>query len=193
MTGADLLALLKKQPIGSACGIICIVCGLLLYFRSDKEGEAQQQLEQKTKEDQKIVANVRNATGLPQHVEAMQAAAKQLDSRLVRAGQLALNQQFFYRLESETGVKLIDVRQSPLPTARPGAAKAPASLYAAIPFNISIQGTFRQVMNFIERLEKGPHFARFNTVNFTKAGGPDGLGTADVMTVTFAVELLGTP
>lgn len=187
MTGADLIALLKKHPIGAACGLVCVICGVLLYVRSDKVSEAQQLLAQKTQEDQKILANVRNATGLPQHLEAMQAAAKQMDSRLVSAGQLALNQQFFYRLESETGVKLVDVRQNALP-ARAGAAKP---TYVAVPFNISIQGSFKQVMDFIERLEKGQHFARFTTVNFTKAGGAS--DASDAMTVALAVELLGTP
>ncbi|MBI2516026.1 MAG: hypothetical protein HYV95_03850 [Opitutae bacterium] len=188
MTGADLIALLKKHPIGTACGIICIIGGALLYFRADKLGAAQQLLAQKTQEDQKITANVRNADKLPQHLEAMRAVAKQMDSRLVRAGQLALNQQFFYRLESETGVKLIDVRQNALSATRAGAAKP---MFAAIPFNISIQGSFKQVMDFIEHLEKGPHFARFSTINLTKSGGAD--GASDLMTVTFAVELLGTP
>jgi Tfp pilus assembly protein PilO len=187
MTGADLLALAKKQPIGVVCGLVCLVCAALLYFRSDKIGEARQLLEQKTKEDQKVVANVRNAAGLPQHLEEMQAVAKQLDSRLVRASQLALNQQFFYRLESETGVKLIDVRQNALPAARPGAAK---TLYAAIAFNISIQGTFKQVMDFLEHLEKGAHLARFNNINFSKT---DAASASDTMVVTFAIELLGTP
>lgn len=190
MTGADLLALARKQPIGSVCGLICLVCAALLYFRADKVGEAQQLLEQKTQENQKVVTNVRNATGLPQHLEEIQATAKQLDSRFVRASQLALNQQFFYRLESETGVKLIDVRQNALPAARPGAAKA---LYAAIPFNISIQGSFKQVMDFVEHLEKGAHLARFNNISFTKSGGADAAGNSDMMAVTFAVELLGTP
>lgn len=40
MTGADLIALIKKQPIAFACGLVVAVCGLLLYFRGEAVAQA---------------------------------------------------------------------------------------------------------------------------------------------------------
>jgi Tfp pilus assembly protein PilO len=187
MTGADLIALIKKQPIGTACLAISLVCGVVWYFRSDALDETRKEYEARTQDDQRIATDIRNGTGLPQQVEAMQAAAKQLDSRLVHATQLASNLQFFYRLESETGVKLLDVRQMPLPSAKPGAAK---TLYTPVPFVISLQGGYKQIMDFTSRLEKGARFCRFSSYSISKSFAQESAGQ---LTVAINVELLGLP
>lgn len=187
MTGADLVATLKKQPIGTACGIVCILCGVALYIRGDKIAENKQRFDEKSAEAQKIAANVRNGANLPQQVATMQDAAKQLDSRLVRASQLAINQQYFYRLENETGVKLMEVRPGNI--ARSNAQKATA--YSPVPFAVSIQGNFKQVFDFLQRLEKGRHFCRFASISFSKGGS--GQDSTELLTVNMSLELLGTP
>ncbi len=187
MTGSDIVAALKKQPIGTACGVVCVLCGIALYVRGDKIAENRQRFEEKSAEAEKISANVRNAANLPQQVAAMQEAAKQLDSRLVRASQLAINQQYFYRLENETGVKLMEVRPGSIPQVRGNAAKG---AYSPVPFNVTIQGNFKQVFDFLQRLEKGRHFCRFANISFGKAPGQDG---AEMLAVSMSLELLGTP
>ena len=106
----------------------------------------------------------------------------------MHVGQLAINQQYFYRLESETGVKLLDLRQNPVPAAKLGAKNGG---YLGVPYNISIQGTFPQVIAFLRRLEHGRHFTRFNTVSIAKSVGSE--ATADTLTVALNIELLGTP
>jgi Tfp pilus assembly protein PilO len=187
MTGADLIALIKKQPIGTACLAICLACGVVWYFRSDALENTRQEFEARAKDDQRIANDIRNGTGLPQQVETMQAAAKQLDTRLVHATQLASNLQYFYRLESETGVKLLDVRQLPLASLKPGAAK---TLYTPVPFVISLQGGYKQIMDFTGRLEKGPRFCHFNSFSITKSISQEG---ASQLTASLNLDLLGTP
>lgn len=196
MTGADLLALIKKQPIAFACGLVAVLCGIAFYFRSDVVDEAQRLFEEKDKESQKIALNARHTTGLAEQVQEIQAAAKQLESRLVHAGDLANNLQFFYRLENETGVKLIDVRQNSQPAAK---QNAPKTLFVPVSFNLTLQGTYPQIWAFLRLVETGPHFARFDrlTVSKIEAGGrtESGGGSAapDQMNAAFTVELLGTP
>lgn len=191
MTTADLLALLKKQPIGVACGVICLLCAGLLYYRSDKIDENKAEYEKKSAEAAKILANVRNSEKLSAQVGEIQALSKEMDSRLLRASQLAVNLQYFYKLEAETEVKLIDVKQGGLP-------KGGKTLYGGIPFNVTVQGSFKQVMSFLQKLENGPHFARFGTVNFGKASGtsesrPASGADLSGMTVSINLELLGVP
>lgn len=183
MTTDDLLAMIKKQPVGFACAMLCLICGGLLYFRSDKIAENQAEYEAKSAQAARILDNVRNSEKLPAQVAEIEVLSKEMESRLVHASQLAVNLQYFYKLEAETEVKLIDVRQNALPKA------AGKTLYAGIPFNVAVQGTFKQVMSFLQKLENGPHFCHFTSVNFNKTGGPDPAG----MTITINLELLGVP
>lgn len=188
MTGADLIASFKKQPVGFVCGAVCLASGLLLYFRSGVTEELQAAYDQKATESAKIEANVRSAANLPEQTAAIQGAARELEARLMHVGQLAINQQYFYRLESETGVKLLDLRQNPVSAAKLGSK---TGAYLGVPYNISIQGTFPQVIAFLRRLEHGRHFTRFNTVSFAKSVGSE--AAADTLTVALNIELLGTP
>lgn len=194
LTGEDLKALIKKQPIGFACGVICIACGAAFYFRIDAVETARSNLEGKTVLADKYQTNLRNSAGLAEHTAAMQAAGKELDARLLRVNQLALNQQYFYRLEAETGVKLIDVRQQNVPAAAAGKAKSKTGT-VGIPFAVTAQGDFRQLVAFIQQLESGTHFARFNTLALQPmaVSAEGAAGGANTMMISVGLELLGLP
>ncbi len=184
MTSTDIGALVKKYPIVSICGLICAILGILLYFRSSEIDEKQATYEKTAAEANKIISNVSISKNLPEQVEEIRSLAKDLESRLVSAGQLAVNLQYFYKLEAETKIKLLDVRQSSLP-------KKSATVYSGVPYNVTIQGPFKQVMLFMNRLENGRHFCRFGNVTFNKVSGTtDG---SNPMTVTLSLELLGQP
>lgn len=183
MTFADLIARIKKQPIGFACLIICLLSGGWLYFRSGEIDARQELYRAKSEEAAKFISNVGIAKNLPQQVAELQAVTKEMDARLVRAGQLAVNLQYFYKLEAENEVKLLDVRQNPLP-------KSNKTLFVGIPYNVNIQGPYKNVMAFLQRLEKGKHFCRINGASFTKFAGNNSDG---VMTLALSLELLGQP
>lgn len=190
MTGADLLALVKKHPVAFACAVLCLLCGVAFYFRMDAIDEARTAFEAKDKEAKAIAQNARHTTGLAEQVAEMQAAGKQIESRLVHASELANNLQFLYRLENETGVKLIDARQNPIPAPK---QNAPKPLYVPVSFSVTLQGNFTQIWSFLRRIETGPHFARFERLSLSKltAAGKD--AAPDLMNAVFTVELLGTP
>ena len=182
MTFADLIARIKKQPIGFACVVICLLSGGWLYYRSGEIDARQEEYRAKSEQAAKFISNVGISKNLPEQVAELQAATKEVDGRLVRAGQLAVNYQYFYKLEAETEVKVLDVRQNPVP-------KNTKTLYAGIPYNVNIQGPYKNVMAFLQRLEKGRHFCRINSASFTKfAGTGDGS-----MTLALSLELLGQP
>jgi Tfp pilus assembly protein PilO len=183
MTSADLIAVLKKHPIGFGCALVSIVCGVLIYLRSGNIAEGQEELEARSAEAAAMVANIRNSSNLAEQVAEVQAQAKELEGRLMKAGQLAVNLQYFYKLETENEVKLVDVRQNTPP-------KNAKGLYTGIPFIVSVQGSFTQVMNFLNRLQHGRHFCRINAANFSKTTGASG-GT--LVNLSLNLELLGQP
>ncbi|WP_438480109.1 type 4a pilus biogenesis protein PilO [Oleiharenicola lentus] len=192
MTSADLVATLKKHPLGFLCGLIAIVCLFwIFYFRSGENDTLQSEYDTKSMQASKMVTNVRNADKLSQQLAEMQAMTKELDSRLINSSQLAVNLQYFYRLEAETGVKFNDVRQN----TPPKTAKAGLS-YVGIPYFVSVQGSYQQVMLFIKKLESGPHFAHFISLNFAKTSQGSESSQTDsskAMVVSINLELLGKP
>ena len=186
MNTAALLAFIKKQPIGVACAGLCLGCLLLLYFRSEALDERQKTFDARTAEADKIETNVRNAEGLPAQVAAMQADGKEMGSRLIRASQLALNYRYFYRLVDETGVKLIgDIRQGQV-LAGKGTTK---TSYQAVPYTVTIQCTYPQVLGFLQRLQSGAHFCRITSATFSKIGGDN----SDRLSATLNLDVMGLP
>jgi hypothetical protein len=103
---------------------------------------------------------------------------------LIRASQLGLNQQYFYVLQRETGVKLLEFRQAGLTSN----AKGPKTAFNPVQFTVAVNGTLAQVMDFLFRLESGAHYCRVNSAQlFTAAGG------RTAMTLQLSLELLGLP
>lgn len=192
MNAADLIAQIRKQPIAFVCGLVILASAAALFLPREAVTNAQSIYDEAEKTLKKIDANVRAAVGLPEATAQMQEAGKQFDSRLVRVPQLANNLQFFYRLESDTGVKLLDARQLGVPPPRTGERRG---AYVPVPFQVAVQGTYAQVHDFIRRIETGPHFVRFNQVTLNKysTGGDTTFATGGGLSVALNLELLGTP
>ncbi|MDP2138756.1 MAG: hypothetical protein Q8J74_12980 [Candidatus Didemnitutus sp.] len=195
MTSDDLVALIKKRPLAFVGALVAVLCAVALYFRLDAVEVAQAAFEEKEKEALRVDLNVRYLAGLAEQTVEIQKAASEFETRLIRAQQLANNLQFFYRIEAETGVKLIDVRQNAIP---PSTRGAPRGAYSPIPYSVSALGSFDQAHKFLRRVEEGPHFVRINQVTFSKTeagrgemGG--GGGANEGMSITILLELLGTP
>jgi hypothetical protein len=188
--GAELQALVKKHPVSAAAVLVAVACGVVLYLRSSTIAERTEESTRKSEEAAKMQANITSATGLPEQVEAMKVATKEVEARLVRASQLAINLQYFYKIEAESGVKILDVRQNTLPTGpRPG----PRTTYTGVPYTVSVQGTFAQTLSFLKRIESGRHFSRFLSVSYTKSGGTEAAVAGELMNLTINLELLGQP
>lgn len=188
MTFADLIARIKKQPVGFACALICLLSGGWLYYRSGEIDTRQEEHRAKSEEAARFISNVGISKNLPEQVVELQAQTKEMEARLVRAGQLAVNLQYFYKLEAENEVKLLDVRQNVLP-------RNPKTLYVGIPYNVNIQGPYKNVMAFLQRLEKGRHFCRINgaTFNKTPGVGEGSLQASTSITLALSLDLLGQP
>ena len=185
MTSADLVALIKKHPASFVCLLLCLVSGVVIYLRYGNISASQADLEAKSSELTRMTSNIRNAVGLAEQVAKVQTHTKELESRLLKASQLADNLQYFYKLETENGVKLVDVRQNSLPR------NTRAAAYVGVPFNVSVQGTYTQVMNFLNRLQNGRHLCRINTATFGKVAAVE--GAAPLVNLSLNLELLGQP
>ena len=184
MTTEQLVALLKKNPISFGCAALALIVGLVIYYGMDDGPEALALLEQKTAEGERLHANVINAVQLPEQLAAITAAREEIEKRLI-GGEMARNQQYFYKLETATGVKLVSISQAPVARAKPGAK----ATLVGIAFTVSLQGSYPTVLDYIRRLENGIHYCRINSVSITGTSN----NRAGPLSVSLSLDLLGRP
>lgn len=184
MTKEDIVSFVKKSPIVVGCVVLAIGMGVTLYLRMDKVPEAIDTLEKKTAEADKYAANIKNAAHLKEDMDAIEAANKAIDARIIRAVQLLDNGQYFYRLERETGVKLLDSRQT-----TPAVVAKPKGNFLPVSFSVAADGTLPQLIDFLRRIENGVHYSRVNaaacSVTVSKRNS--------TLTLSLSLELLGVP
>jgi hypothetical protein len=188
ISNEQLLALIKKNPVVTGALLLCVLLMVAIYLRLDAMPAAAEELEAKATEGKRLAENIKNSVQLTEQLAEVTAANQEIDSRLVRAGQLASNLQYFYRLEADTGTKLLDLRQGATPRAATS-GKIPVS------YNVSVQGSYRQVFEFLRRLESGTHYCRIQTASIVPLDDSGGLGLIRPTSarLTLGLELLGTP
>lgn len=183
LSNADLAAAIKKNPISVSCAVLTVALIAVTYFRSDRGEELQTLLDQKTAEASKLAANVKNSTQLKEHFDTLLSAKTEIEARMIRAEELTRNQQYFYKLESDAGVKMLDnPRQSS------GPKKDAKNAYQSTNFSLNVQGEYKQLLDFLRRLESGSRYCRVLSASCSSAPerGP-------VLVLTLNLELLGFP
>ncbi len=194
MTSQELVAVLKKNPFSTACVIVAVVAAGVSCYRSSAVPELETQLEERSAEGQRHSLNLKHAVQLPEQVAALEAATAAIEPRLVKASRLATNLQYFYKLEADTGVKLIELRQNP--TRAPQGKNAPKTLFTGVNFSVSVEGDYAAVVDFLRRLDNGTHFARVLTASvagLTVETGSNIDGRTNQVRASLTLELLGQP
>lgn len=184
MTNEEALTFIKKNRISVGCGVLSLALFVSMYFRGGLIEEADVELSQKTAEADKHAANIKNAAQLKEQLDALVAANKEIDSRVVRAGQLGVNYQYFYKIIGESGVKQIDLRQALV-------GQPPKGKNAFIPvgYTVAVQGDLGQIMHFLSLLEGGSRYCRIVGATSSVPGGD----RAGPITLNLSIELLGVP
>ena len=177
----DVIAAFKRRPLLFVCGGLVFVLGVTAYFRQGVTDELHGSLVEREKELLRLTNNTKNSAQLDAQLGALRGANAKLAAGALRAGELARNQQLFYRLEAETGVKLLDLRQIPLPPPAKGAAP---TTYSAIPFSLTIKGDYSQLIDFLRRLDSGETLARVTTGSIARPA-------EGAQTLSLGVEMLG--
>ena len=184
MTNEEVIALLKKHPVSVGCVGLSLALAAGIYFRGGELPAAEEELAQKSTESARLAANVKNAAQLKEQHEAVSLANKEIERRLVRASQVAINKQYFYKLEAETGTK-VTIQQSPVSLPKGGVKTA----FVFVPFSVTVAGTYPQLVDFCLRLESQAHYCR---VTSATCSVPITDRNA-LMSLSLSLELLGTP
>jgi hypothetical protein len=189
-----ILKFLKRHAFAAICCTMALVLAVAYFVRMDLLVNARTEIDARRTEAENMKRNLRNATGLKEHLADLNVLLSVVDARLVRPEDLASNLQYFYRLETETGAKILLLRQ--LSGAGTEAALAAASKgpYRPVPYSVIVEGSFPQVMAFLTRLERGAHFNRIKTFTAQRGATESGAGIrSGTVVVNLSIELMGTP
>jgi len=189
MTNQEAIAAVKKNPIGFGCGALSVVLAIVLYLRDEEIPGAEAELALRSLDRDRVALNIKYSAQLAEQGQSLEESTKKIEARLIRPSELGNNTQYFYKLEKETGVKIMsDPRQTSTPGAAgaaggPVAARAAKISYVPVAFSVSVQGTLPQVLNFLRQLENGAHYCRVLTASFSSNA------TARSATVTLGLNL----
>ena len=181
----DLIAVLKKNPISVGCGVLSLALLGAIYFRLDAVPQVEVDLAQKSAQAEKIALNIKYSAQLKEQLDALIEANRQIDSRIVRASELGKNTGYFYQVESITGAKIIDLRQT-TPTIVPKPAKG---TFIPVAFSVTVQGNLVQVLEFLRQIESGAHYSRI----LVAACNGNAATRSTPLTLALSLELLGIP
>lgn len=176
----DITAALKRRPLVFICGVLLVALFLRIYFTMGAADEVRTRLSEREKEFTRLANNTKFSAQLDSQLQALRKANATIEAGALRVGDLARNQQVFFRLEEETGVKLLDLR--PLSVSVP--AKGGPAAYVGIPFSLTVKGEYGQLIDFLQRLDRGATLARVTSASIARPaeGG---------QTLSLSVELLG--
>jgi hypothetical protein len=179
----EVLTSIKKNPISVGCAVLTIALLVVTYVHSGRSDQLETQLEQTSAEAAKLALNLKNASQLKEQFDALMAAKKEIEARMIRAEDLTTNQQYFYKLEADSGVKLLDnPRQS-------SGLKRDAKVgYQPTGFSLTVQGEYRQLLTFLRRLESGSRYCRVLTASCNAPAD-----RSPVLVLNLNLELLGFP
>ena len=187
MDAQDIVTFIKKHPVGVGCVVLAVVLSIGGYVRSGRMGELESELDDRVREGDRLKNNLRYASKLDEHLDTVNRAVERINKSAITPSALATNLQFFYRLESELGLKLVDLRQG-----TPERSKQ-STEYIEVPYTLAVEGTYRQLLLLIRRLETGSHYVKFLSSNLAPSRAAT-TGEADptrpILLLTLNLQLL---
>lgn len=160
----------KEFPILFVCGIITPITLVLLFMRAPRIQEYEAELEDLEGKWNDIQTNVEYSAGLESAIESLEAGLEAVNTRLMRAEDVAVNSEFFYDLEEAVGVQLGRFGQG---TATDGSnlhiGMEKLLHFSAIPYIQNISGTMDQVLTFISELDRQDYFVRMDSLRLVPA------------------------
>lgn len=189
MTLQDLIEKLRRYPIPSACGAIVLVCFFAFYLRMNLLTDLEIENDGVQRELQQVEHNVTHGKTLAEHIEKMKELAVTLDTRVIKADELANNLRYFYEIEATTGVAIGELRQN-LGVPAKG---APKTVLTGVDYAVHISGRFDQIVSYLNELEHGRHFYRLESFNLQRGRIEATGGNPAPVAMSLNLQLLGWP
>ncbi len=181
MNKEAIFTILRQYRFAAALGALSVVLLALLVVRMPKAGELERELDSERMTLRRMQQNIAQGADLRGHVETVKSQVAQIDERLMERREVAVNYDYFYRMEEASGVRIQSIQQQ-AQAAGGGVTLPRIELYDVIGYSVTAQGLFEDIVDFIQQLETGRHFVRIQSVNLSATGqtAPGGRLTAQI-------------
>ena len=172
---------LQRHPFSVVCGGLALLSTMAAVYFWNEVGDLDELRAAREADGAAALEKMVSGPPLRQELAAVREATLRIEDNLVIEDNLAENLWYFYKLEDQTKVKLLDIHQLNTITPESGA------LYRRVPYSLTIAGTYAQTASFLRALETGSHLANITFFSFKRheAEGPG------VVTLDLNLELLG--
>ena len=160
---------ISQYPVPFVCGLLIPLILVLFIMRGPKVSQYENELPALEREWKNIQTNVERSVSIEEDIEVLESGLEQINSRLMRVENVASNYEFFYGLESESGVVLKQFSQG---TASSGdelpLAREELVNFSVIPYDLSMDGTLPQILKFIDLLDRQEHIVRLDQLTIVR-------------------------
>ncbi|MDQ8183396.1 hypothetical protein [Pelagicoccus sp. SDUM812005] len=193
MSFLSILSYLRKNYVIAICSAVVVVCLGVYFVRNDQITRLAADADDLSVRHSRILKNLKFASDIEADLEEIKRMDAEVNARLFAPEDLATNQRYFYQVESATGVEMSNIQQviKPLPDAKrdkKARKKAEMSPYQEIIYDMSVTGTYLEVLSFVRAIEGGSAFAVVESVSIT--GAKNTVGEPEVE-MRLSVSVLG--
>lgn len=185
MTFQGVLLYLKKHYAIAASAFVVVACLAVYLVREGQITRLEADFDDLSIRRSRMLKNIRFGTDLPSELESLRALESEAKARLFDPEDLGANKVYFYQRESATGVKLPVLQQivKDLPANQMNKKQrmtAARSQYQEIAYEVTVNGTYKQILDFMKELEGGPAFYRLDGLSVAPATSADSDGMASM-------------
>jgi hypothetical protein len=183
----DQIKKVRQYPVVTVFGVISLILVIAILIRNPQVSSLRETNEQREREWATIRTNHERSADLEIEVEKLRSFSEEVNRRLISADTIANNYDYFYRIERQTGVRIVNIQQLPVAAARRPQYLPELNDYDLVPFNLTFQGGFDVTMTFLQGIERGFHLIRIESISINRDEGP-GI-TASQRTITTRIEM----
>lgn len=185
------IKLARQYPLVTIFGAISLLLLVAIILRVPKVGELKEANEQREREWATIRSNHERSTDLEAEVEKLRAFSEEVNRRLITAENIANNYDYFYRIERQTGARIVNMQQVSAAAARRAQYIPELGDFELVTFNLTFQGSFDVVMTFLQGLERGFHLVRIESIMMSREDGPGATPSQRLVTTRLEMNILG--
>lgn len=141
---------IKRRPGLAVASFLILFLVVFIIYRYDQLGSHGDQLTELQDDLTKLQNNLVNSAQLERQLDALKKINRVIESTALRPADLARNSQYFYTLEADHNIKLLELQQQPLPTLARGATQP---LHVPLKFTVNVAGEYEQILKFMREIE----------------------------------------
>lgn len=140
------------------CAVLSTILIGVIYLRSSRLPTLEIEKEKMDAQWHAIDENKIRDFNLENHLEKLNSIDKEIEERLMSIDSKAINYQYFYKLEKSSKVRIEALNQRGIIASDAKTPELEYEFFQPIEFTVTAAGNFKQVMDFLYKLQHGMYF-----------------------------------